>query len=327
MSLFSGFVWSSVVFFVSGANNNARGLTNSEIARCANAWSNATFVSSENIILGNDENPSMSGVPGTHGNRAYTFNNKALLIHLGKTGGGTTNSMLKDLGVPYEQIHVHPTPISAFVSHPLVIVQMRDPVARFVSVFNAWKELVSEKRKHSGQDLPHLFRCFRTPNELVQNAFVDATADPGCVQAAESIFLSLNTGISHGDLKSHIYQGVCYYFGGLVPFLQSKEVFVIAQETHEHDFIEMLAWLESNNVHARKDTTDIEFEHRHTSSHANESIFLTNSSRAALEERFALEYRIQNAILGSSINKKGFQYCRSDDARPMLRGSTARGLA
>jgi len=240
-----------------------------------------------------------------------------LFIHIGKTGGGTTNSMLKGYKVPHDQIHAHPTPMSAFVSHPLVIVQMRDPVARFISVFNSWKEQYSHNGKFSGEQLPDLFECFRTPNELAQNAFVDVTVAPGCVQAAESIFVSLNTGVSHGQIKNHIYEGICYYFGGLVPLLKSKEVFVIAQETHEHDFTEMLVWLESNKVRGTKGTTHLEFVPRaHASSHSNESIFLTNNSRAALEERFALEYLIQNAILGSSINKKGLQYCRSDGAGP-----------
>ena len=81
-----------------------------------------------------------------------------LYVHIGKTGGGTLHALMRTRKIPVDVVHVHPTPIAAFVSHPHIVVSVRDPIARFVSVFNKKREELLSNTSY----------CFRTPNELVE---------------------------------------------------------------------------------------------------------------------------------------------------------------
>ena len=217
-------------------------------------------------------------------------------------------------------VHVHPTPVAAVVSHPLIIVTMRDPISRFVATLNAWREVLH--RNSPSKELPLLLRCFKTPNELVESSLVDAipdeaTARSDCVSVSRSIFQSLTSGRKPPEANGrssavHLWQGICFYLGGVLPLLPMKQLFIVTTETYSSDVVEMLAWLKSYGVHGKQ--SGLTLQHHHASSHSNESTFLSSSARASLESRLSFEYTILNAVLGMSVNKGKVRYCNTSFA-------------
>lgn len=290
-------------------------LSQTNMSGCSQVWVNATLESAEEIINGAvDHHYEFTAVPASYQNRTYSFNARVLVVRLGKTGGLTMRHIFSQQRIPVDMVHVHPTPVAAVVSHPLIIVTMRDPISRFVASLNAWRE----SEVVAGRELPLLLRCFKTPNELVENSLIDAipdgaTARSNCVDTSRSIFQSLASGRQPPQqLSGHLWQGICFYLGGVLPLLPMKKVFIVTTETYSSDIVEMLAWLKSYGVHGEQ--SELSLEHAHASSHSNESTFLSSSARASLEARFAFEYKVLNAVLGMSVNKGKLRYCSASGA-------------
>ena len=87
--------------------------------------------------------------------------------------------------IHHDTVHVHPTPIVAVTTHPLILFSIRDPIKRFVSSFNAWREKTSSDKENNESSSPKLLRCVKTANELVHGAFLPpAPAAPDCVSDA-----------------------------------------------------------------------------------------------------------------------------------------------
>ena len=70
----------------------------------------------------------------------WQLSGEVTFFHLGKGGGGTVGALLKTYGINYRKCH--PIPHYHLLEPPgLVLVNIRDPVDRFVSAFN-WRTLL-----------------------------------------------------------------------------------------------------------------------------------------------------------------------------------------
>ena len=280
-----------------------------------------------------------SGMPGWYRDHWFAFDAKVLLVRLGKTGGGTLRSLFSTMNISLDMIHLHPTPLEAWVSHPLVLASVRDPVARFISSFNFWRFEAEAK----GTALPTLLRCFNNSNQLIESVALASSsaassASSLCLRHAHFLFQAVAGGdaqwrsiypIDHlakaGDsragvdiiehegmsLAGHLIQGICFYLGGMIEHVQEspngKSTFIIASETYEQDIAAALAWLESRGVAIPPGSFSL--ARVHETNHDASATSISDLARGFLERQLTTEYRMLNLLMRRSVNKKAWAYC------------------
>ena len=71
-----------------------------------------------------------------------------LLIHVGKCGGWNITSKFRKNGININSLHVHNKNILERINKinnsKIICLLLRDPVKRFISIFNFWKILYNE---------------------------------------------------------------------------------------------------------------------------------------------------------------------------------------
>lgn len=142
--------------------------------------------------------------------------NETLLIHVGKTGGGSLRTLLINNGINFEQVHFHAVDAGMIRSHKNIIIAVRDPAERLVSAFN-WHNPRCRPIKPIWQnlgfgDFDNFYGCFGNPNEFA-SAVIE---DNKCGQIAR---------LGNG----HVEFDTCAYVGGLVEELHKhrRKVFVV----------------------------------------------------------------------------------------------------
>ena len=136
------------------------------------------------------------------------------------------------------------------------------------------------------------------------------TTPPGCPDHAQTMLRNATL------TWAHAWTGICFYFGGLLPIMRSKPVFVITTETLSLDVKEVLEWLRLDGVQRTKTTYTLEKGHQ--SSTDPKVKFLSQTARRVLEVEFASEYRMLNRAMQKSVNKRGSRYCTSVAELPTI---------
>jgi hypothetical protein len=121
---------------------------------------------------------------------------RTLLIHVGKTGGGSTNQMLTRLFKnQHRQIHVQIAKQRDIDDADYVLLNTRDPLARFVSAFKWIKNKNKEKLQLGIHDEEtRLFDCFPTLSALGAQCLDEPHSS--CVEFLKQ-GLDVRTAISH----------------------------------------------------------------------------------------------------------------------------------
>jgi len=173
-----------------------------------------------------------SGIPGGmwRGWREK-FNARILLAHTGKTGGSSTRNMFYANRIHHDEIHVHPVPRAMLLSHPRVVLCMRDPVARFVSAWEYARRTnrtadigAYEAREHGLVLRPgaqaalgplDLFKCFASVVAFAEGL---GRSDE-CGRLAQAVLKPAPPGGVH---LMHLTRGYCYYFGGVLDIMRER---------------------------------------------------------------------------------------------------------
>ncbi len=101
-------------------------------------------------------------------NQPFTF------VHLGKTGGSSVISALKNNGFNFEVVHIQKVIFDASKKYVLLI---RDPIERFISAFN-WRYYLlidadrrkwNKNTKTASKNELELLLKYKTPNLLAEN--------------------------------------------------------------------------------------------------------------------------------------------------------------
>ena len=196
-----------------------------------------------------------------HGKRMGKFNEltqPVLMVHIGKTGGSTVAGLLRRTRILFDEIHLSRTPESLIMSHPKVIVPVRDPVARFISAWNYAKNGLSPTRERE------VMRGIQKWNMRGSNFSQDSLGIPTDLWGYEvyGCFVdvrALADGLEQSDLcgrlarqllvqpppvhLNHLTMGFCYYLGGLIDLLAVHQAWVIRLEVMKADVLGMLTWL------------------------------------------------------------------------------------
>lgn len=147
-----------------------------------------------------------------------------LLVHVGKTAGGTVSEMLRKAKLPVSDIHAHAVDARMIEEHSAILLSLRDPVERTISAYN-WRS--PKLRKIS----PDWARC----GSRVHADFYK------CCQSldeyASKILKNSRCGTIARQGECHLELDTCSYLGGVVDLLERnrQKVFVIDSASIDRD--------------------------------------------------------------------------------------------
>lgn len=150
------------------------------------------------------------------------FRTDLVLIHVGKCGGSTVNSELKENGFTFIEKHVCKV---KFDSKKKYIIVIRNPISRFISAFNWRYKLVvkdgSQRNRFKGEY--EILKKFNNVNTLAENLFDE-----------KGIRFDFNENYIH-----HLKEDINYYIGDFLKACNSENIrFVISTETLNQDMDE-----------------------------------------------------------------------------------------
>jgi len=184
-----------------------------------------------------------SGIPGgTWRGRRDKLSARILLAHTGKTGGSSIRHTFYANHIHHDEIHVHPVPRAMILSHPRVVLCMRDPVSRFLSAWewarhtNRSADIAAyEAREHELVLRPgtqgaalgplDLFKCFESAVAFARGL---GRSDE-CGRLAQSVLQPAPPGGVH---LTHLTRGYCYYFGGVLDILRERRQHWVCSTTN-----------------------------------------------------------------------------------------------
>ena len=208
---------------------------------------------------------------------------KTLVVHVGKTAGGSAVEFLRGNGLLLFAAHMKPvTKFLASAAH--VVVTTRDPVDRTASAF-LW---CAKPSNCHGMQMRSLYDggCFadaagRCDAGMFAHALDDASA---CGRAARAALVSPNA-------SSHIGRGFEYYLGAHLDALSAKRVSVIRMDALEADLRAVLVASGVTPVVEKLAHANID-----TGRFVNRAGPINASSRAIMRRHLHKEYAVLSAI-------------------------------
>ena len=145
-----------------------------------------------------------------------------ILIHIGKCGGNTLNTTLKNLKYKFKKKHIQPI---NFNPNRKYIIVIRNPISRFISAFN-WRmynvcDTRTQEDRFKGE--ASLLKKFKTVNALAESLYdSDGT-------------LRINLSEKHFYIH-HIYEDINFYIGNFLNICNPENIYgVILTETITND--------------------------------------------------------------------------------------------
>lgn len=220
---------------------------------------------------------------------------------------------------PFDMVHVHPVRAEVLEHVQNVLIPMRDPVDRLISAFNAaackaegvdaniCERKVPQNRLQSKNIPPRrelgpipeagglLMQCF--PNVTTFGERIDE--DSECGRVARDV-------IGLGDTDSgagHVGKGDCYYLGGVLELLKSKNIHLIHTEQCGKDIATIAKWLGLKGENSQFDPTP----DKHQGDYPHHYDTLTATGRVRLQHHLRHEYALQAEIrkLAKNRNRDG----------------------
>jgi hypothetical protein len=165
-----------------------------------------------------DERPHLNGLRGTD----------VLVVHVGKTGGGTIAQMLKEQKIIITEVHAHAVDEKMIKDHSLILLCLRNPVERMVSAFN-WR--IPEDRLHKLKKTNSWTKCGSGSWKGFYGCCKDIDEYASKLREVSRCGTAARIGECHVELDT------CSYVGGVVSSLKlnKKKVFVIDNKSIESD--------------------------------------------------------------------------------------------
>ena len=159
-------------------------------------------------------------------------NKKLLLVHIGKTGGGTEESRLRAEKIPLQTLHVHALDKKMLNDFDIFLIGLRHPVERVISAYyfshphHGEASFVIDHTFHRHADLVDFYKCSPTLEEYANNLFQRSH----CGDVARGVG-------NFENANHHVHIGICAYLGGVVEdlFQSNKTFFVINSENLDAD--------------------------------------------------------------------------------------------
>lgn len=249
--------------------------------RCLQVWENGIQEIYKGAVI-------RKGVPPHPLEYAYGYD--LGFVHIGKTGGGTVNNLLKSNSVPayHYAIHACPATKQNLGNYTELLVSVRDPIDRFVSAFNWFRE---------GLGLGQISPPYEQEQEKVRSMFDD------CFPVVNSFAEQLDDSTLCGELgrswllghvnhfRSHIEMGTCFHLGGVLSSLEDRPLTLIHTESLEEDFA---AWMASRHYPLKTLQADSD-EVQHVSTGSK---FVSKLGRSMLRKYLEHEYWAQQQLEG-----------------------------
>jgi hypothetical protein len=152
---------------------------------------------------------------------------KVLHVRVGKTGSASAYSEFHTNHVQCNELHVFPLDMDMLKYHDHIIISIRDPVQRYISILN---DMLPGGEHSSGVANKGLTSCA-----------------PTAAVAADTILDDTPCGVLLRHGPSHLSLNYCYYMGGrdlLTAIEKHKSVYLIRQEYHDVDmaFVYLKIW-------------------------------------------------------------------------------------
>ena len=266
--------------------------------------------------------PGLRGLPGVQLHTKYSAGTP-MVVRVGKTGSGSLHDFLRHKCVVVNEVHVVAPPAAILIDpsrSPLIVVTVRNPVARFISSYNMW---VEESASHSDSRSA----CWASADELLQRYATLNNRRPSHANQCDLTAAQLSapwlrnshacTGTTCAFSLAHVDKGFCFYWAGTTCALQRRaargDIFAVATETLEADMRELLVWLGSRGHHAHNSSCG---SHNPTMSHASSGqTNLSAASRAIAERLLADEFLLANALVKLSTNKGAASFYCTEQVR------------
>jgi hypothetical protein len=211
-------------------------------APCWSSWSQAMASRGERSQLSYSNDPwfSLSGVVSKNEIAQHLIHSKPpkksiLLVHVGKTCGTSVAKALYNNQIMFTQVHVHPVDHEMVHQFDYILITIRDPFNRTVSVYNFANPLWSNIT-HAPQLSTHyeFYNCFPTISDYGEQLFDNSSCGN----------ISRNSGIMHFKMNT------CGYLSGVVDLLLQfpQKVFLIQTETCEADLTRILDTIGFKNL-------------------------------------------------------------------------------
>lgn len=159
-------------------------------------------------------------------NRSNVFKN--LLVHVGKTAGGTITKMLRDHHVLFQELHVHSLDSIMVDDFNTIILSLRDPVQRLISAYHYNNPLIpTSSAKLQNIHVEEFYACNPDLTTFADNLVLPTK----CGAIARNI--SENTSFG----KSHLTLDTCAYIRGVFDNLKDhrEKVHIVNQESLVED--------------------------------------------------------------------------------------------
>lgn len=151
---------------------------------------------------------------------------RILLVHIGKTAGGTVSKALSVVGIKSRQLHLHALDSIMIEEYDVLIICLRDPVARVISAFNWRNPRYQNLTQHYNMKQcgvgshSKLYSCCGTVDQYAH--LLADTSECGAIA---------REGECHTELDT------CAYLGGVVAELDrhKEKIFVVDTETISTD--------------------------------------------------------------------------------------------
>lgn len=159
-------------------------------------------------------------------------NTKFTLIHIGKCGGYTVESFLKNNNFKFESIHIQKC---TFDINKKYVIVIRNPISRFISAFN-WRyklvvdDKIQEKRFQGEKDI---LQYYSSSNNLSENIHT----------------FDINKTYIH-----HIKEDIDFYIGEFLQNCKKENIIgIIMTETLNNDILELFGI--NNIIHNNNNNT------------------------------------------------------------------------
>ena len=160
-------------------------------------------------------------------NKVSGFNRgKVLLVHVGKTGGGTANRLLSSKKINFQQVHVHAVDHKMLNDFDVILIGLRNPVERLISAYYYTHPSVGKASRMGLSDIhKEFYKCSPNIEDFANNLYLSTRCG------------DLARGYPRDVENMHIFTGACAYLGGVLDDLVRihKTIYIINTENFYDD--------------------------------------------------------------------------------------------
>mmetsp|Transcript_61767 Transcript_61767/g.199125 ORF Transcript_61767/g.199125 Transcript_61767/m.199125 type:complete len:260 (+) Transcript_61767:75-854(+) len=225
---------------------------------------------------------------------------KLQFIHVGKAGGSSIRSWLRQNNISFDETHLEPVHTCRGDEHRKWMIAVREPIARIVSSFN-WRSPRNGmfRNAYTWSEL-EFYNCFSTVNDFAE-ALNNTTRCGDLARGA----------LRDPEHSQHIGMGVAWYLQNDLDCILMQEFHLVHTETFVDDLQKAAAWL---NV----DNPDMDIPYEKSQYPMRNQTFVSLKGRRLLSQSLVAEYDVMAMLESSAYNRK------SAGEKPSMRREVSR---